>query len=504
MKPAYSIAVLASALMVVTACGAGRPQKAEVRAHDSLALWPMTTTSDVARQEVTDGLREQDMDRNVEAYEHFQRAIAADSTAPMAHLHAAKSAQNAKDAFAHISKAVALAAKGNDVERLIIDATFKAFKGDNEGAQAAATQLVKLDAAGPRSWILLARSDSLMGLTGETRTAFDKAIAVAPDFAPAYIKQSASYAQSAPRDPVKAEQLARKAVELEPKEALSYDALGDALRMQGKLDEAGQAYTKMAELDPASGSGLQQRGHVNTFLGKYSEARADYTAATAAATGNAKVVYAAYVPMASVHEGNMRAAYDATKQVYNGIDAMNVPGPLVGKAFTGTQMFWIAFHERMVPELEKTVALLADVGGKAAAQVGTEEVKRQQHAVDVLRQGYLALAKGKAAAAKQDAAEYMKLREPDHTPNKNEPAHALLGAVALQEKRYADAVHEYDQSDPDDMYFTYYRGVALEGAGRTDEAMKVYQKVASYYFNPIQAAIVRREALAKVAAKQHP
>ena len=110
----------------------------------------------------------------------------------------------------------------------------------------------------------------------------------------------------------------------------------------------------------------------------------------------------------------------------------------------------------------------------------------------------MALLKGDFAAARQAAASYMRIREPDRVGNKNFAAHELLGYVALEEKKYEEALRELALTDVDNMMTLYYQGLALEGLGRTDEAQKAFERVASWYFNPLSLAVVRHDALAKL------
>nr|NIM48693.1 hypothetical protein [Gemmatimonadales bacterium] len=46
-------------------------------------------------------------------------------------------------------------------------------------------------------------------------------------------------------------------------------------------------------------------------------------------------------------------------------------------------------------------------------------------------------------------------------------------------------------------YATYYHAMALEGAGRTQEAQKLYQRVATWNFNSAGLALVKKDAKAK-------
>ncbi|MGQ0562358.1 MAG: tetratricopeptide repeat protein [Gemmatimonadota bacterium] len=485
-------------VLLLAACGAGSPQNEAVRDEAVLALWPLTTSSDEARQSVADGVRELDMGRSEEASAHFERAVTADPNAAMAHLWASAAAQSLESSFAHLAKATELAAGASEVERTIIQMVQKSVDNDAQGALALAQQLVQLEADNPRAWMGLADMHNAQAQRVEARAAWDKAMQVAPNFAPAYLAASQSYVLVEPFDLAKAEQLARKAVELEPNEPLAHDVLGDALRAQGKLNDAALSYTKAAELDPTQGDGLQQRGHVNTFLGRYAEARADYDAAVAVATGNAKPGLAMYRALVHVHEGNLKAALAELEQQYSAIDAMNIAEPIGLKMFVASPQFNIAVTSGMIPDAERYAARLEQLAQMQIQQAKSEEFGRGARAGITARAATLAIYKGDLALARQKVAEYMEIRAPESNPARNRPAHDLLGLIALKEMRHADAVAEFEQGSPNNIWMNYQHALALEGAGRAADAQRLYNKVANYYFNSEGLALVRKAALAKV------
>lgn len=499
MKTPRHPALVILLLTLLCACETATPEKeAAIRSDTLLALPPLATTSDDAKREFADGVRELDMNRDVEAYAHFERAIAADSSFALGELYAAYSSQSQESFLAHFARAEALAPKASAVERALIESRRKALDGDDEGVIALAQQNVKALPKNPRAWLALASAYRSVGQTVQERAAMDTAIAVGPAFSPAYLFRSFTFSQEEPRDLTKAEQDARKAVELEPTEALVYDNLGDALRAQGKLDEAGKAYTTCAEKDPTSGGCLQQRGHVNTFLAKYAEARADYDAAVQVAVGNQKPLLGQYRAFVYVHEGNPKAAVEELEKLYQSIDGLNIPEPTGLKIAVDSQRMAIANHYGMITEAQQSVDRRAQLMQTMADKANTPEARRSAAAAKALDAGDLALAKSDYATATAKANEYMKIREPDRNPNKNRLAHDLLGMIAVKQNKYADAVREFEQGVPEIINFNYYHAVALEGLGRKNEAQKLYAKVANFYFNHVSVGFVRKDALAKV------
>ncbi len=511
MKHARQVIGSSIVALVLAACGNGMPQDKTARTNQTLALWPVTTSSAQARQEVTDGIREYDGERWPEAEQHFDRAVAADSALATAQLWAALAAPTAEEGSAHMERAVQLAPGAGAIERLIIHVYQKDRAGDEQGGRALAVQLVKQTPGNPRSWMLLSQQDSLLGNIAQQRVDLDSAIAVAPAFAPAYAALSSSLVQNEPYEYARGEQMARKAVELEPQEEAAYRVLGSSLRSQGRLAEAAQAYTKEAELNPTQGLGLQQRAHANSFLGHYAEARADYEAAVARETdpGN-KFGYITFRPNVYLFEGNGRGGYAELDSLYRFVDDEKVPDPAGDKLYLALSQISVAVHYRLLPEAERAYGRADSLASVVAKELGTETFRRRLQAQMALEAGYLGLAKKDYAGAEKGAAEYMRLVASDQSQTKDRPAHLLRALILLEQGKASDALGEFDQAPVttsnvygfngilDVVYANYYHGVALEQVGRTAEARKYYQKVASYYFNSIDAALVHNDAVAKL------
>jgi tetratricopeptide (TPR) repeat protein len=485
--------------LLAAACAAGEPQTSAEQDEAALFLWSLNTTSQEARQHVADGMREWDMERGPEAYEHFQRAIAADPDLALAHLFAAGSAQSQQDVRAHLDHAVERAQGAGEVGRLIIEIVRKNVENDAEGALEAARRLVEIDGDNPRSWILLADMHNALAHREEAREAVDRALELQPGFAFAHMWLAWSYSVFEPLDLAQAEAHARHAVELAPNEVTPHDYLGDALRQQGRLEEAAQAYTAGAELDPTNALMIQQRGHVNTFLGRFAEARADYDAAAALEPhGNRKATFLVYSPLVNVYEGRPAPAISELEAVYAAVDGMGIPDPVAVKTFVTVQQFEIARHHRMLPEARAAAARLTELNQQRIAAIGTDDVRRIAEGFIALDAGRVAALAGDYALARQKAAEFVRIREPERNPNRNQPAHELLGTVALMQERYEDALREFDLSDPNNTRVAYQRGLALEALGRTAEAREAYERVSQTYLNNIEVAVTRGDALRKL------
>lgn len=499
--PAWNGILVLPVLLLVLACSREEESEAAgttMETPDVAMGMPVTTSSDKARSHFLIGLHILDVGRFDDARPHFEQAVAADPQFASAYL-ALANASNSIDEFKrNVELASQHAGGASEAERLFIEIARHGFDGDFDAQLGAAHRLVEVLPSSPRSWMTLAAVQSAMGNEQEARTSLRRAIEVEPAFAPAYLALGNSYLNE-PRDLAGAQQAIERAVQLEPDEAFPHDLLGDAYRAQGNLEKAAEEYTRTAELDTRTGNGFQQRGHVHSFLGNYAQARSDYDAAIALERGkNNQPAFGVYRALVSVHEGNPRAAVKDLETLVGAIDALGIPEPRGNKIFTLETIRDVALHNDMVPEaawaIERRNALLTE----QVEQIGTETARRDARAEMTLDEGRLAAMRRDYETAMRKANEAMAILEPSTDPQKNEAAHTLLGLLSLEQGDYDEAAAHFAQGDPDDPYVAYHHGLALEGAGRAEEARAQYQKAVDYNFNTPGLAMVRREAIEKL------
>ena len=150
---------------------------------------------------------------------------------------------------------------------------------------------------------------------------------------------------------------------------------------------------------------------------------------------------------------------------------------------------------------DEAEALITDWSALMRVQsekVGTDEFHRGQEAGIAYIEGMLAVKKGEFDKAEEKANEIARLVEPDANPRKMEPVHEVRGAIALERGRSREAAEHFRQGNHENnIYIKYHLAKALEGADQTDQAMKLYEDVASWNFNSVGLALTRKEAMNK-------
>jgi tetratricopeptide (TPR) repeat protein len=501
MKRTTRTLVAVAPLLLLVGCQqeeAGQMEMAATAA-DVVMVLPVTTASDEAMQEFMQGQHALDVERGQDANEHFKRAVELDPDFCMAYLSAAWTAPSLDEFRTNLQLAAEHSAGASEAERLLVEYTQKSFDRDREGQLQAAQRLVEVEPSSPRAWVTLAEIQGTLDQNSEARASLTRALELEPEFVPAHIALVNSYLFVEPKDYSVAEEHAQRVAQAEPDETVSHDYLGDVYRAQNELEQARDAYTRAAELDPDNGLPLQQRGHVNTFLGDYDAARADYDAAIALGRGNQKASYGQYRAMVSVYAGEPEAAISEFMELARAIDGMDIPNPVGQKITALTNAANIAAHYGLFPELdaalEQRTALMVD----RADEVGTDEFRRGQLSNIALWEGWAAAFKGDYATARAKVEEYRGFVEPDRNPRKDDPAHLVLGRIEQLQGNHQAALAHYEQVPGDDPYFNYQRAVVLEAIGETERAMEIYEELARYNFSNVEYALVRADAIAKVS-----
>lgn len=460
----------------------------------SMAMLPMTTSSAAAKMHAMLGQRALETNHAPEAAQHFQQAIEADSTLAFAWLGAANASTSFAEYDAKLRTAARLAEHASRAEQLEIGIARKQLVNDFSGAEALARELVMAEPKNPRAYLALAGAQQRMGREVEARRTMERAIAIAPGFAPAYQQIAFSYMQAQPTDAEKARPYVDKLVALEPREAQSFITQGSYFRAMNQLPRARSSYSRAAELEPTMALPLQQRGHVGSFLGDYDAARADYDAAIKLGKQNEAGSYRVFRALVAVHAGNPQQAIAELDRLIGEIDGMKVPDPLGMKVGALDAEIQIAIYAGDFATASRAIAQRTPLVRQQLADAKDETVKQIAEGVTAYYEGMVAARQGDSATAKSKVEELRKALATTNDPQKDQGAHAILGVLALEQKDYKAAASHLAQSDPNSIYLMYERALALEGAGQSAEAKALFGKVARYNFNSPDAAFTHRDA----------
>ena len=160
----------------------------------------------------------------------------------------------------------------------------------------------------------------------------------------------------------------------------------------------------------------------------------------------------------------------------------------------------IALHNDLLADAERVLPMYARVVRADANAVNDANNTRLTEAAVLSWESQLAARRGDFAKALAKANEHKALVEKDQNPRRLETYHSLLGLIELRKKAFAEAIPHYRQADLTDVYQKYHLALALEGAGQSDEARKLFQDVASWNFNSVGFALTRKDAMKRGTA----
>jgi tetratricopeptide (TPR) repeat protein len=460
---------------------------------------PISTNSVVARTQFIAGQAAADRGDAPEANGLFRAAVAADPEFAYAWLNLALVSFAPEELAASLKRAGAAASKASTGEQALIEVNRRFLDSDFNAQLALSRQLVQQFPRSPRAWLSLAAVEANLRHFTEQRAAIAQAMNLDPTLVAAPLAMGNSYLFNEPRDLAAAEKFYRRTIELAPGEDNFYWVLGDVYRASNRLEQAREYYRLATLLDPHDGTAPLKLGHVDSLLGRYEEARADYDKGIANAEPANKPFYASYKMFTWVHAGEPRMAVDALEKLATQMDSMSLPADqrTGAKAFALQNAATVCLHTGMSEAAERLIAQLAAVLRASARAVGTAEFSRTQEAQIAYLEGQLAARRGDFGQAGKLAKKYATLVSPQQNPRKMENYHELLALIQLLQRQYGQAVGEYRQADLTNMYIKYHLALALDGAGQKDEARRLFKEVGEWNFNTVGYALVRKDALAK-------
>jgi tetratricopeptide (TPR) repeat protein len=449
---------------------------------------PLSTASAEAKQQYLKGRRLAENLRAHDAREFLKQAAAKDPGFALAHYNLATSAPTAKEFFEHLKHAVSLADKASEGERLMI---LGLQAGANADTKVQRDYYEKLAAEYPRD----ERAHFLLGGAYFGQQDYSRAIAeyktsveIAPDFAPAY--NLLGYAHRQAGQYGDAEQAFKKYIELIPNDPNPYDSYAELLLKMGRFDESTAMYRKALAVDPKfapSGIGVVTN---LVYQGKHDAARAEVRKLYQSARNDGERRGALFTAAVSyADEGQFDQAVKELEREYAVAekigDAAAMSADLVAM---GDVLLEAGRPEEARKRYEKALQLQehSDL---------SREVKDNARLVHHYNLGRVAVRSNDLAAAKQHAQAFMKGATGKKNDAETRQAHELTGAIALQEKKFDQAIAELNQGNQQDPYTLYRLGLAYQGKGDEARAAEFFQRAANQNTLPtLNYAFVRMKA----------
>ena len=474
------------------AAAAANPSTAETR--PDAGKIPVTTASAEARTEFLQGRDLAEKLRVTDSIAHFEKAVALDPSFALAELNLANSSPSAKGFFEHLGKAVSLADKASEGERLLILA---AQAGANNDPVKQKEYLDKLLAAHPND----ERAHFNMGgyYFGQQEFPqaiehYKKATELAPDYSTAFNILGYAYRQNG--DFENAEKAFLKYIQLIPGDPNPYDSYAELLLKMGRFDESIAQYRKALAIEPnflASHFGIAAD---LMYMGKPDEAAVEIAQMTKKARNDGERRTALFAQtIVNVDRGQMsKALVEADKQ-YSVAEKNADPAAMAGDLnLKGNILLEMGKAGEAASAFDRSLKLIE---GSSLS----EEIKNNNRRVSHFNRARVALARKDAATAKTEAAEFRKGAEASKNPAQVRLAHELDGMIALAEKDYEKAVSEFQLGNQQNPQNLYRLCEAYKEKGDAANAKRFCTQAAEFHSLPqLNYAFVRTKA--KAAAEK--
>lgn len=478
---------------LVTACALGALALApSAMSADRI---PITTSSAEARQLYLKGRDLSEKLRATDAHALFQQAAAKDPGFALAQVGLANSAGTAKEFFDAVARAVSLADKASEPERLVVCALDAGGKGEPARQKDCLTRLI---AACPDD----ERVHNLMGAFHfgrqeypEAVAEYEKANAINPAFSQPYNQKGYAYRFQGRYE--EAERAFRKYIELIPDDPNPYDSYAELLMKMGRFEESIKRYEKALAVDPNFVASYVGIGNDHVFMGQGEEARKTYAKLLSIARNDGERRLAHFwTAMSYVHEGATDAAMaELSKMAASDRAAKD----LVALAGVTAQMANVLLEAGRVDEAAAKFRERDATMDKAEVAAQVKEGAQRQALFDEAR---VALARNDLATAKAKAAAYSKAVAVRSVPLEVRQSHELAGRIAIAEKDYATAAAALQQANQQDPRVLYLSAVALQGKGDLRSAKEVGARAAEFNGLSNTYGFVRSKARKLVAETQ--
>src|ERR1044072_8712704 len=448
----------------------------------------ITTSSEEARKEFLAGRDLSESLRITDSIAHFDKAIALDPNFALAELNRANVSPSAKEFFEHLKKAVALADKASDGERMLIEA-------NEAGANANPTKqkeiLDKLVAAYPndeRAHFALGGYYFGQQDFGQAITHYKKATELAPDYSTAFNILGYAYRQNEAYSD--AENAFKKYIELIPNDPNPYDSYAELLLKMGRFDEAITQYNKALSIEPNFINSHFGIAAALTYQGKASEAQAELQKMTQKARTDGERRTALFGQMVvALDAGKFDQALAEVAKQYAVAEKSNDVAAMTGDLqLKGNILLEMGKADDARQAYEQALKTTTDSG---LSQAVKDNAARFQH-YNLAR---VAIAKKDLATAKTETETFRKGVEAAKNANQLKQAHELAGRIALHEKNYDAAISELAQANQQNPDVLYLLGWAYQEKGDATKSRDNYQRAAKFNSLPnLNYALVRHKA----------
>jgi len=448
----------------------------------------VTTASEEARKEYLAG---RDLFERLQAHDsvpHFDKALALDPDFALADLGRANSAPTPKEFFEHMHKAVALAPKASNGEKLLILANQAGANGLPEIQKEYLDQLVQAYPNDERAQFTVGTFYFGQQQLEEALAHYKKSAELAPNYSQVYnlmgycLRQKGDYTDS--------EQAFKKYIALIPNDPNPYDSYAELLLKMGRFDDSIAEYRKALSVDSKFNASRFGLSADYMYSGQPKEAAAvlQEMASAARNDGELRTAYFGMAVLAS-DAGKFDEALAAMDKEYavaeKKQDTANMAADLQAK---GNILMQMKKYDAAMKQFDQSFKIVQDSNL-------SQELKNNSTGLHHFNAAAVAIAKGDLTAAKGHLEEFRKVTEESKNNAQVKQAHELAGRIAMAEKKYDTAVEELHQANQQNAQNLFRLSEAYRGQGDATKAGEYAKKAAEFNSLPaLPYAFIRTKA----------
>ena len=477
-----------------TACNKAADSEVSAAATDAAKI-PITTSSEEAKKEFLEGRDLSDRLLGQESLQHFEKAIALDPDFASAELALATNSNTAKEFFDHQKKAMALAGKVSEGERLLILANEAAANGD---AAKQKEDLDKLVAAYPndeRAQFALGNYYFGQQELDQALDRYKKTTALAPNYSPTYNILGYAYRQQG--NYPAAEQAFQKYIELIPNDPNPYDSYAELLLKMGRFEDSVAQYRKALSVDPHFPSSHFGIAADEMYLGKPGEATAELQKMADNARNDGELRNALFgMAVVDSDSGKLAQALQAMDKEYAVAEKKNDVAAMAADLQAKANIL------AEIPNYEEAKRVFDRSFQMIQESSQSQDIKDNAKILHEYNLAGIAIAKKDYATAKTHAAECAKAAEATKNLGQVQQAHELAGRLELAEKDNDNAIAELLQANLQDPRNLYRLSLAYQGKGDTAKAQEFLIEAAQFNSLPALPYAFIRTKVQKLAGEK--
>lgn len=314
-------------------------------------------------------------------------------------------------------------------------------------------------------------------------------------------------------------------IEIDPNNPYGPTYAGNYERAKGNFEQAIEYYEQVGNIPSEDNLNVYQSNHylalTNTFLRKYDLAESFFRKNIELASGGYDRQALGFMPSLHIFANNFDRAIEATDEYIEKLPSLELPYTWENNTLANTHFnrFLSYSHNQQEEESYNEIDLFAKysmnvIDYNKASMTGNqyEESKDWLDYNVILLNAWHDILFGRYDDARQSlssAREYIDgwIIENPEAQFPYSDINVFEGMIYLNEGDFTASIESYEKnigsvgSGPlgiDNVYFDYFHGLALKGAGKNDEANVLFDRIANENFYGIGRALVRELAKSQI------